>query len=230
MEINILHLIEGAKKATGLTVIIDVFRAFSVACYAYSNGASDILPVGKLEEAYAIKEEHPDFILMGERLGRIQQGFNFGNSPAQIEKVDFSGKTLVHTTSAGTQGIVNAVHADEIITGSFVNAKAISRYIKERNPGKVSLVCMGDEGIKENQEDTYCAQYITSLLQGTGFDLESMKEQLKQEGGRRFFDPKNSDWSPEGDFHLAMVFDRFDFVLKAEKNEDGLIHLIKVNI
>ena len=28
MEIRILELIEGAKKAEGLTVIIDVFRAF----------------------------------------------------------------------------------------------------------------------------------------------------------------------------------------------------------
>ena len=30
MEINILQLLEGAKQAKGLTVIIDVFRAFSV--------------------------------------------------------------------------------------------------------------------------------------------------------------------------------------------------------
>lgn len=28
MQIKILHLIEGAKQAEGLTVIIDVFRAF----------------------------------------------------------------------------------------------------------------------------------------------------------------------------------------------------------
>ena len=32
-NINILHLIEGAKPAKGLTVIIDVFRAFSLECY-----------------------------------------------------------------------------------------------------------------------------------------------------------------------------------------------------
>ena len=31
MNIKILQLIEGAKQATGLTVIIDVFRAFTVA-------------------------------------------------------------------------------------------------------------------------------------------------------------------------------------------------------
>ena len=37
MKINILHLIEGAKKAEGLTVIIDVFRAFSLECYLYDK-------------------------------------------------------------------------------------------------------------------------------------------------------------------------------------------------
>ncbi len=30
MNIEVLHMIDGAKKAKGMTVIIDVFRAFSV--------------------------------------------------------------------------------------------------------------------------------------------------------------------------------------------------------
>ena len=33
IKIKILHLIDGAKQAEGLTVIIDVFRAFSLECY-----------------------------------------------------------------------------------------------------------------------------------------------------------------------------------------------------
>ena len=38
MEIRILHLLEGARAARGLTVIIDVFRAFSLECYLYDMG------------------------------------------------------------------------------------------------------------------------------------------------------------------------------------------------
>jgi 2-phosphosulfolactate phosphatase len=52
MDIEILHLIEGARQAKGLTVIIDVFRAFSTACYVIRNGASQIIPVGDVELAY----------------------------------------------------------------------------------------------------------------------------------------------------------------------------------
>ena len=52
MQIEILDLIEGAKQARGLAVIIDVFRAFSTACYVVRNGAKEIIPVGNVELAY----------------------------------------------------------------------------------------------------------------------------------------------------------------------------------
>ena len=50
IKIKILHLIDGAKQAEGLTVIIDVFRAFSLECYLYNMGVKEIRPVGTIEE------------------------------------------------------------------------------------------------------------------------------------------------------------------------------------
>lgn len=70
MEIRILELIEGAKKAEGLTVIIDVFRAFSLECYLYARGASAVFPAGSVEEARHMKQVHPEYLLIGERWGR----------------------------------------------------------------------------------------------------------------------------------------------------------------
>lgn len=228
MNINIFQLIAGAKEATGLTVIIDVFRAFSVACYVAGNGAKSIIPVGDIDIAYRLKEENPDYILIGERKGRIQPGFDYGNSPAHIENIDFSGKTVVQTTSAGTQGIANAVKADEIITGSLVNSKAVARYIKARNPKDVSLVCMGNSGKYPADEDTFCAKYIKSMLEGTWYDIDTAIGCLKHGSGKRFFDPANSEWCPERDFYLCTDIDRFDFVLRAVSNEYGLYGFNKV--
>ena len=54
-EVKILHLIEGAKMAEGLTVIIDVFRAFSVEAYLFAHGADKIFPVADIELAYRYK-------------------------------------------------------------------------------------------------------------------------------------------------------------------------------
>jgi 2-phosphosulfolactate phosphatase len=143
MNVQILQLLEGAKEASGLTVIIDVFRAFSTSCYAFGKGAKKIIPVGEIEKAYQLKQNNPEYILMGERNEKKPTGFDFGNSPTHILEANLEGKTIVHTTSSGTQGIAAAVQADEIITGSFVNANAIIQYIRTQNPETVSLVCMG---------------------------------------------------------------------------------------
>ena len=91
-------------------------------------------------------------------------GFDYGNSPADIQSVDFSGKTVIQTTSAGTQGFANARDANEVISGSFVNAEAIATYIKKKAPEEVSLVCMGTWAVKPNDEDTLCAEFIAGRL------------------------------------------------------------------
>ena len=66
MNIEIFELVTGAQKARGLTVIIDVFRAFSLEPYLFSRGAAEILAVGKEETARRLKAEHPDAVLIGE--------------------------------------------------------------------------------------------------------------------------------------------------------------------
>jgi 2-phosphosulfolactate phosphatase len=221
MDIRILQFIEGAKEAVGLTVIIDVFRAFSLECYLYDKGVECIIPLGNIEDAYKLKEENKDRILIGERKGKKCEGFDYGNSPSQIKDVSLKGKTIIHTTSAGTQGIANAKNSDEIITGSLVNAKAIVEYIKKKNPEIVSLVCMGNAGIREANEDILCANYIKSLLLYEDFDIESKVLLLKEDGGEHFFNPNNQDVYPEEDFWMCIKVNIFPFVLKIEKNEMG---------
>lgn len=226
MNIRILELIEGAKAAKGLTVIIDVFRAMTVEAYVIQNGAADLIPMGSIEEAYAYRETHPGTILMGERGGAMCPGFDFGNSPSQVKDVDFTGKTVVHTTSAGTQGVANAVNATEMLTGSLVNAKAIAEYIKTSGAEDVSLVCMGLAGRESTREDTLCAEYIKALVEGTAIDLTAGIAECRQTSGAKFFDPNNTVF-PEADFWLSVEADKFDFVLHVEQGEDGLMHTVR---
>lgn len=218
MKIQIRELISGAKKARGLTVIIDVFRAFSTTCYLFAKGAEKVLAVGKADTAYELKEKNPAYVLVGEREGKILPGFDFGNSPSQIKQNNFNGETVILTTSAGTQGIVNSRQADETITGSFVNLQAIVKYIKQNNPSRVSLVAMGVGGEKSTPEDLYCARYIKNRLQEKEppLSFSTLREKLKDSSGKRFFD-QNLDWSPEEDFHLCLELDRFDFIISAHQ-------------
>jgi 2-phosphosulfolactate phosphatase len=219
MTIKILHLIEGARQARGLAVVIDVFRAFSAACYVMSNHAERIIPVDDLKVAYELKEKNPAFVLMGERDNRKPQGFDYGNSPAEVKDLNLMGKTIVHTTSAGTQGIYNACHADEVITGSFVNIHAIIDFIKARKTNLLSLVCMGYKAKYPTEEDTLCAEYIKNTLLGEPVDYNKMVDVMKNGPGKRFFDPANKDFSPPEDFNLCTRLGIFDFVLKAKSGK-----------
>ncbi len=224
MNIGIYHLIEGAGKAKGLAVIIDVFRAFSMECWLSFFGAAEIRPVGSLEETFAWREKDPGCVLIGERHGRRVPGCDLGNSPSSVRPEMVRGKRIIHSTSAGTQGITNAVRAEEIITGSFVNAGAVADYILKRSPSEVSLVCMGKEGLAPAEEDELCAVYLRSLLTGNPLpDIDERLMALRTGGGSHFFDPALQDVYPEADFRMCTDRDRFDFVLRVGRDRDGLI-------
>lgn len=219
MDIRILNGLNGAEQAKGLTVVIDVFRAFTVECFLFQRGASLIIPVGKVEDCLALKAEHPDYFLVGERQGKKLEGFDVGNTPTEIcTQYNVQGKTVVHSTSAGVQGIVKAINAgaDEVITCSLVNASAVAKYILKKNPEVVSIVAMGLDGLTETREDTLCADYLKDLLNGKTPNIHSQIADLKNTSGAKFFDPsKNTDF-PEPDFFMCLVPDIFDFVLKVD--------------
>lgn len=229
-EINILQLIDGAKAAEGLTVIIDVFRCFTFEAFALFCGASHVHPVGEIDKCLELKAKHPDFIIAGERDGITLPGFDTGNSPADlVMKYDLNGKTIVHSTSSGVQGIVNAKNATEIIGGSLVTAKAIAKYIKNKNPEKVSLVCMGWSCKRPTDEDTLCAEYIKSLLLGNEIDISEKLTTFKDGCGKHFFDNKDKKSFPMPDFFMCLMPNVFDFVLKVSFNEElGIYEMKKV--
>ena len=229
MQIEILDLLDGARRAKGLTVIIDVFRAFSTACYAVDKGAGPVYPVGSMEEAFDLRGRIENAFLAGERNERPPEGFDFGNSPYLLLKAEISGRPLIHTTSSGTQGIVNARCASEIITGSFVNAGAIVRYIRRQKPEMVSLVCMGYACEYPTDEDTLCAEYIRNELTGIPSDWNSMRETIRAGSGARFFYPESQEWSPAQDFDLCLDRNRFDFILKVIRRE-GLLSLERLDV
>lgn len=230
MEITIDHLTAGAARARGVAVIIDVFRAYSVECYAYHAGVERIYPLGDLDEAYALKRAHPDYLLAGERHARMGEGFDFGNSPSQLQNADLRGRRMIHTTSAGTQGIRAAANADRILLASLVNARATAEYLRRLSPERVSFVCMGFENLRPTQEDTVCAEYMRSLLLGEPYPLAASVAALRDGPGARFFVPADQAFAPEADFYLCTQCDRFPFALELGREAGGLAYSRKIEI
>ena len=228
MQLELLDFVAGATRARGIAVVIDVFRAFTTACYASAAGAR-VIPVAEIDTALALKARHPDWLLAGERHARPLPGFDFGNSPALIEAAALAGRTLVHTTHAGTQGLVAARAADEVLTGSLVNAAAIARYLRARAPAVASFVRMGHEARERCAEDDLCAELIGARLAGESYATAAIAARLRRApAAAKFFDPAAS-YAPERDFELCLAVDRFDFVLRlGPADHEGLRALEQV--
>jgi len=228
MQIDLLDHVAGARAARGIAVVVDVFRAFSVAACAFDRGAARVLPVGEIEDALALGRRFPDAVLAGERETRRLPGFDVGNSPTEICGLDLRGRVLVHTTHAGTQGLVNAADADEVLTGAFVNISATHRYLRARNPARVSIVRMGHEARERCAEDDLYAECLRLMLLGEPAPLGSVRERLRgAPAAVKFFDP-SCDWAPREDFDYCTDVDRFDFVLRVRRMPGEPLELERV--
>lgn len=228
MEIAIYSLLEGATRATGTVAVIDVFRAFTTAAVALANGASRILMVGTVEEALALRGADIGDICMGEVGGKPPPEFDFGNSPFEVSSVDFSGKTIIQRTSAGTQGIVAAAsRADRLYAASLVTADATVRAMLAGSPDQVSLVEMGDNGRKRADEDEVCAIHLRNRLEGRPSDREAARR-LILAGGEvaRFHDPARPYLHRE-DVDIALDIDRHDIAVRVRIEDGQLIARIE---
>ncbi len=224
MNIRLLHLLSGAGQATGLAIVIDVFRAFTTACYLVNNGVKAIHPVTHREDAYHLQTRHPDWLLVGERGGKMIPGFDHGNSPAEIQHLDLTGKTVVLTTSSGTRGLLAASHADAVITGSFVNAAAVVDHVRKADPDTVSIISMGSHGRERTLEDDLCGAYLRDCLLGKETDFTALADRIRATpGSRKFLDPEQP-WFPTADLDLCLNLDRFAFVLELNRSGALLPH------
>ena len=218
MKIKTFKFLEGAAKAEGLTVIIDVFRAYTTAAYLFANQAEKIFIVSKVETARKLKEELNNPVLIGERKGIKIEDFDFNNSPYFISQHNFVGKEIILSTSAGTKGIIAAKNAAEIITGSFVNIAAAAEYIKNKKPEIVSLVAMGNNGVAEADEDNLYAEQLVNLLKGKKtLTRAEIKARLRSPAGDRFF----AD---------CLKLTKFDFVIRAEQTDSDIYQLIRKEV
>jgi 2-phosphosulfolactate phosphatase len=216
MEISIHSLLEGATRTTGTVAVIDVFRAFTTAAVALANGASRIVMVRTVEEALALREAGIGQICMGEVRGRTPDGFDFGNSPFEISGVDFQSKTIIQRTSAGTQGIVAARQAKRLYAASLVTAEATVRVLLSGSPQEISLVAMGDNGLKRTDEDELCAIHLQNRLEARPGDPDAIRR-LILAGGEvgRFHDPSRPYLHPK-DVDIALDIDHYDFAVRVE--------------
>ncbi len=188
MKVLIRSLLEGAKSAEGIAIIIDVVNASSTIVQCFEEGAKEVVPVKSMNEAIGIKKNTGSLICGEMKNLRVRP--DFYNSPYSALQKNLKNKKIVIKTEAGTKGILEAKKAKEVILGCFLNCSAVVRYVKTQNPNTrtVTLAPMGDYGTRKNVEDEVFAVYLKTLLENRktrGF--EEIKSEIKRGSTRNIF-------------------------------------------
>jgi len=223
MEIRIESLIEGARRARGTVIIVDVFRAFTTAAVALARGAARVIMVAEPEQAVRLRDWGLGHLCVGEVDGRRPKGFDFGNSPDEMMQAALLDKVVIQSTRAGTIGVAAASHADTIYAGSFVVAEATARTILSQNPPDVSIVAMGRNAAVRTDEDELCALYLRNLLEGRRPDTDAIRKLVLASGEiAKFGDPHQPHFRPE-DCEIALEINKYNFAIRIFQEDNLLV-------
>jgi 2-phosphosulfolactate phosphatase len=217
--------LETCSTARDTVVVIDVCRAFTSAPFAFAAGAREIILVSTVEEAFALKEQIPAALIMGEVGGLPVPGFDFGNSPNEFSGADLCNRRMIQRTSAGTQGIVRSAQAEHLLASSFVCARATAHYIRQRAPESVTLVITGKRSGRPAVEDVACADYLSVLLTGQRPDvtpfLKRAHKWLDKHAGIQVDAARRQHLAD--DLERCLEVDRFDFAMRVERRAGMLV-------
>lgn len=223
MEIKVESLLEGARRARGTVVIVDVFRAFTTAAVAFSRGAAKIIMVAEPPKALAMKARGLGDLCVGEINGIPPEGFDFGNSPFEMAGADLEGKVIIQSTRAGTTGVTAATGASAVYAASFVVAKATARAILRDRPALVTIVAMGWNARMRTDEDELCALYLRNLLEGREPNPDALRQLVKASGQvGKFYDPAQPHFHPQ-DCEMALDVNRYDFAIRVTREDNLLV-------
>lgn len=146
-------------------VIIDVLRSSTTICAALKNGAREVIPAPDIENATKISANlsSDSRLLGGERQGKKIDGFDLGNSPLEYTPEKIGGKTIVFTSTNGSETAYKCRYASMALIGAFVNVSSVVQSIVDVG-GTWTIICSGQQGAF-SIEDATCAGMIISKIQ-----------------------------------------------------------------
>jgi len=157
--------------SNAVVVVIDVLRATSSMCVAFTYGVKSIVPVATIEESLAFKEK--GFLIGAERNGEMLDGFDLGNSPFSYMDEKVRGRDIALTTTNGTQAMAAAKGAAQVVAGSFLNLDALCSWLKNQDKSVV-LLCSGWKN-SFNLEDTLFAGAVVAQLK-QHFEMSQLRD------------------------------------------------------
>lgn len=146
-------------------IVVDVLRASSTIVTLLAKGCQQVYTVETISKARTLAQSK-GLLLMGERNGIIIDGFDYGNSPSELEGFKPEGREAVLTTTNGTKAVQQAAEAPEVLIGCFLNAGACCKKaleLSDKYNTSINIICAGEKG-RFVLDDAFCAGYLAADL------------------------------------------------------------------
>ena len=143
------------------TVAVDILRATTSICAAFSAGAEEIVPLTTLEELPDYRAR--GYTLAAERGGEKVGDAECGNSPTEYLTMDLRGRRLAYSTTNGTVAILKAAAAGRTYVGAFSNISALAERLLS-DARNVVLLCSGWINSVSLEDTLFCGALAEKLL------------------------------------------------------------------
>lgn len=157
-------LVRPDELAGGVVIVIDALRASVTLAAALHAACPFVVPTRTVEDARAAAAAlAPQAVLLGgERHAVLIPGFDLDNSPRGYTVQRIAGRPLVFTTTNGTNGLLHAAAAAQILLGSFANLSAVCA-AAAADPRPLHILCCGT-GPEVTFEDVLVAGAIVERM------------------------------------------------------------------
>jgi 2-phosphosulfolactate phosphatase len=149
-----------------IVVIVDILRATSIITTMFHNGLKKLIPVNSLKEANKYKND--GYLVAAERNGRKVDFADYGNSPFEFTTENLEGKTLVYSTTNGTNTINIAAKSESVLIASFLNLSSVAHYVVNQKKD-VLILCSGWEGNFCIEDSLFAGALTEKLLTSKNF-------------------------------------------------------------
>ena len=165
-----------ADLAGATAVVIDAIRASTTIVAALAAGCRECLPFRTDAEVKAEAARRPagSVVTAGERLGLRIEGLDLNNSPSVMTPERVGGRTLLLTTTNGTQAVCDAMKAETVLVAAMPNRRAVARRVAALGR-RVVFLSAGTVGTVSCEDTLVAGAVIEALLEAPGgkaFHLE----------------------------------------------------------
>ncbi len=152
-----------------VVVLIDVLRATTSITMLLQLGAKEVWVSPNAQSARATARAGD--LLLGEKEGIPPQGFHYGTSPLELEKLDVAGKKVFYTSDNLPRALRELGYAGTVYLAAFNNVSSLISRTAQEEPESIALVCAGFKGV-EALDDSLAAGFIVRSLQRRHHNLE----------------------------------------------------------